>query len=251
MRSFYQRYWSADAARVAVVGALPEGLEAAIEQAFGDWKKADAPRFVRWVPASIVLPAERVDVQARDKSNAELHMAQRIAMNRDDADYLPLMLAVRVFGEGGMETRLATRVRRTDGLSYGIGADLGVPFYGRDAGLSITASFAPQNRDRILGVIREELERMGRDGISAEELERARHEVLEARRSSRSRDGALSGLLNFMAETDKRWDAEQRLDDGIAAVTLEQANAAWRKYVRADGFLTSTVGDFEGKPQAR
>ncbi|MBV8500196.1 MAG: insulinase family protein [Paucibacter sp.] len=250
VRAFYEQYWSADAARVAVVGAIPEGLEAAIEQAFGAWKKPGAPRFERWVPKPLTLEPARVDVQAKDKANAEMHMGLRFALNREDADYLPLLLAARVFGEGGMETRLSTRVRRTDGLTYGIGADLGVPYYGRDAGLSIRASFAPENRDKVIAIVKEELERMGREGITAAELERARHEVLEARKRSRSRDGALAGTLNFMAETGKHWDEEARLDARIAAVTLEQANAAWRQYVRPDAFLTSTAGDFEGKTQA-
>jgi zinc protease len=251
VRRFYQQYWSADATRVAVVGALPEGLEAAIEQDFGAWKKPGAPRFERWIPKPITLPAKRVDVQAKDKTNAEVHMAQRFAMNREDADYLPLMLAVRVFGEGGMETRLSTRVRRTDGLTYGIGADLGVPYYGQDAGLSIRASFAPENRDKVIAIVGEELERMSRDGITAEELERARHDVLEARKRGRARDGGLAGTLNFMAETGKHWDEEARLDARIAAVTLAQANAAWRKYVQTGAFLVSTAGDFEGKQQAK
>ena len=251
VRTFYQQYWSADAARVAVVGAIPEGLEAAIEQTFGAWKKPGAPRFERWISKPLQVPAERVDVQAKDKTNAELHMAQRITMNREEADYLPLMLAARVFGEGGMETRLSTRVRRTDGLTYSIGADLGVPYYGQDAGISIRASFAPENRDKVIGIVGEELARMDKDGITAEELERARHEVLEARKRSRSRDGSLAGSLNFMAETGKRWDEEARLDARIAAVTLAQANAAWKKYVHANGFLVSTAGDFEGRQQAK
>jgi len=251
VRSFYQRYWSADDARVAVVGAIPDGLEAAVDQLFGAWKKPDAPRFTRWVPQPVTLPVTRVDVQAKDKTNAEVHMTERFPLNQLDDDYLPLVLAARVFGEGGMESRLATRVRRTEGLTYGISADLAVPYYGQDAGLTIRASFAPTNRDKVILTVNEELERMDREGITAEELVRAKNDVLESRKRSRSRDGSLAGSLNFMAETGKRWDEEARIDARLAAVTLGQANAAWRRHVRPGSFLVSTAGDFEGKQQAK
>jgi zinc protease len=251
VRSFYKRYWSADDARVAVVGAVPDGLEAAVDQLFGNWKKPDAPRFTRWVPSPITLPVTRVDVQAKDKTNAEVHMTERFPLNQLDDDYLPMVLVARVFGEGGMESRLSTRVRRTEGLTYGISADLAVPYYGQDAGLTIRASFAPVNRDKVITVVNEELARLNREGITADELARAKNDVLEARKRGRASDGALVGKLNFMAETGKRWDEEARIDARIAAVTLEQANAAWRKHVQLDAFLTSTAGDFEGKTQAK
>ena len=251
VRTFYQRYWSADQARVAVVGAVPDGLEAAVEQLFGSWKKADAPRFVRWISPQVNIPAARVDVQANDKTNAELHMGERFALNSQDADYMPLILAVQVFGAGGMETRLSTRVRRNEGLSYGIGASLQAPFYGNDAGLVVRGSYAPQNRDKVIAIVKEELARMGTEGITADELARARHDVLESWKQSRSSDGALAGTLNFLTEIGKSWPYEAEQEARLNAVTLEQANAAWRKYVRPEGLVISTAGDFKGKTQSQ
>ncbi|HEY4081244.1 MAG TPA: pitrilysin family protein [Burkholderiaceae bacterium] len=251
VRSFYEHYWSADEARVSVVGALPEGLEAALEKDFGGWKKPDAPRFVRWISPQVNIPATRVDVQANDKTNAELHMGERFSLNSLDPDYFPLMLAVQAFGSGGMETRLSTRVRRQEGLTYGIGASLQAPYYGHDAGLIIRGSFAPQNRDKVIALVKDEIQRMDRDGITADELARAKHDVLEGWKQGRASEGHLAGTLNWLTEIKQDWRYEAAQEDRLSAVTLEQVNAAWRKFIKVDGFVVSTAGDFKGKEQAQ
>ena len=251
VRSFYEHYWSADEARVSVVGALPDGLEAALEKDFGTWKKPGAPRFVRWISPQVNIPATRVDVQANDKTNAELHMGERFSLNNLDPDYYPLMLAVQAFGSGGMETRLSTRVRRQEGLTYGIGASLQVPYYGHDAGLVIRGSFAPQNRDKVIALVKDEIQRMDKDGITADELARAKHDVLEGWKQGRASEGHLAGTLNWLTEINQDWRYEAAQEDKLSAVTLEQVNAAWRKFIKVDGFVVSTAGDFKGKEQAK
>ncbi|MEH0167406.1 M16 family metallopeptidase [Roseateles microcysteis] len=247
-RKFYRDYWSANDARVAVVGALPEGLDAAIEQAFGAWKKRQAQRFVRHVTKPAVIPAARFDVQAKDKTSAMLQMSQRFELGSQDADYLPMLLAVHVLGGGGMESRLSNRVRQQEGLSYGVGAGLQADYFSRDAALRIGGTFAPQNRERMLAVIQEELARLTSDGITEAELSRAKKDLLEGWRQGRSSDGGLASSLNWFAEIGKDWLSQDGMTETrLQAVTVAQANAAWKKLVRPEGFVISTAGDFNRK----
>ena len=47
----------------------------------------------------------------------------------------------------------------------------------------------------------------------------------------------------------RTWDYAQKIDEAIAAVTLDRVNAALRKYVDAAGFAYSYAGDFaKAKP---
>jgi zinc protease len=245
VRGFHADYWSANSASIAVVGALPSGLEAAIEQFLGGWKKPAAPAFQRHLAAHVEIPPARLDVLARDKANAALRMRLDFALSEKDVDALPLEVAVYIFGAGGMESRLSTRVRQQEGLSYGIGAGLRVPTWGTDADLVISGSFAPQNRDKVLTLVQQELARMGEQGISEAELERARTAMLEARRQNRASDAVLGGQLLRQAELGQSWDDAARRDARLQALTVEQVNAAWRRFVQPAGFVISTVGDFK------
>jgi len=245
VKRFYADYVSANEARVAVVGAVPDGLEAAIEQLFGAWKKPQAARFVRHVDKADVIPPARFDVIARDKANAVLRMRYDFSLNDRDPDYLPLYLASHVFGGGALESRLSTRVRQQEGLSYGIGASMSASHFGNEAALSIGGSFAPQNRDKVLALVQEELQRMGEQGITEAELARAKKDILEGRRQARADEGQLASTLLRLADDRETWAQVAERDAALQAVTLAQANAAWRKLIKPAGFVISTVGDFK------
>ncbi|HEY9106309.1 MAG TPA: pitrilysin family protein [Roseateles sp.] len=244
VKRFYADYWSANEAQVSVVGALPDGLPAEVDKLFGDWKKPAAPKFVRHIPRHVAVPPARFDAIARDKANAIVRLHQTLPLNSEDADYAALELAVHVFGGGGLESRLSERVRQKEGLTYGIGASLGASYWGDAGSFSIQASYAPDKRERVIAVVQEEVRRMTEGGVTAGELARAKKDILEGRRQGRADPAALAGGLTSLAERGETWAAAQRRDEALANVTVEQANAAWRKHIKADSFIISTAGDF-------
>ena len=245
VKGFYADYVSANDARISAVGSIPDGLDAEVEQLFGAWKKPQAAAFVRYQPKAIAIPPKRFDAIARDKANAQVRMQWEFPLNRLDPDYLPLVLANHVFGGGGMESRISTRVRREEGLSYGVGTSLSVPRFGNESMLVIGGSFAPQNRDKVIALVQEELRRMAEQGITADELARAKKDIAESNRQNRARDGALAGALLTLADEKETWADVARRDAALQAVTLEQVNAAWKRRISADGFVISAVGDFK------
>jgi zinc protease len=245
VKRFYADYWSFNEAQVSVVGALPDGLAAEIDKLFGDWKKPAAPKFVRHIPQHVGIPPARFDAIARDKANAIVRLHEPLALNSQDADYPALELATHIFGGGGLESRLSERVRQKEGLTYGIGASLSASYWGNDASFAIQASYAPDKRDRVIAVVQEEVARMARDGVTAAELARAKKDILEGRKQGRGDASALVSGLTSLAERGETWAAAQRRDEALAAVTVEQANAAWRRYIKAADFIISTAGDFK------
>jgi zinc protease len=242
----YDRYWSANDARVSVVGAIPDGLAAAIEQGLGDWKKPGAPVYEQYAPRHVDVAPARFDVQADDKTSAALHMWHGFALNHDDPDYQPMALAVYILGGGSLENRLSTRVRRDLGLTYGIGAALEASPWGDDAGLTIDATFAPQNREKVLAAVDAELAAFTKDGPTAAELERAKHDMLEGLQQARASDLGLAGSLTYLSTLHRDWAWAGERDAMLDKVTLAQVNAAWRRLMKDGGFVTETAGDFKG-----
>ncbi|MCK9684632.1 M16 family metallopeptidase [Scleromatobacter humisilvae] len=245
VRGFYDRYWSANQAYVAVVGAVPDGLADVVEQGLGGWKKPGAPRYEPYEPRYADLGGVRFDVQVDDTTSASLRMWHGLALNRDDADYAPLLLAVHILGGGGLESRLNTRVRRELGLSYGAGARLAADFHGNDGGIAIEATFAPQNRDKVIAAIDGELALFGQDGPTEAELARAKHDILEGLQQSRSRDGELAAELNVFASLDRDWAWEGARAAALEHVTLAQVDDAWHRLMGDRRFMVTTGGDFK------
>lgn len=245
VKRFYADYWSANDAQVNVVGALPDGLAAEVDRLFGDWKKPAAPKFVRHIPAFVSVPPARFDAVARDKANAIVRLHEPLPLNSEDADYPALELAVHIFGGGGLESRLSERVRQKEGLTYGVGASLSADAWGNAGSFAIQASYAPDKRERVIAVVKEEVARMAADGVTQAELDRAKKDILEGRKQGRADPGALAGAVAGQAERGETWAAAQARDDKLAAVTVEQANAAWRKHIDAGRFIISTAGDFK------
>ena len=245
VRGFYDKYWSANRAEAAVVGAIPDGLAAAIEQGLADWKKAPAPAFERYEPHYADMGMPRFEVQADDKTSATLRLWHGLPLNHMDADYQPLLLAVHILGGGSMESRLASRVRREQGLSYGVGASLETGFWGDDGGVSIDATFAPQNRDKVMAAIDAELAAFTRDGPTEAELARAKHDILEGLRQGRASDPGLAGSLLLFDDLGRDWAWDGERDAMLEKVTLEQVNDAWRRRMGDLRFMTTMGGDFK------
>jgi len=76
-------------------------------------------------------------------------------------------------------------------------------------------------------------------------LRDAKDGLLNFRRLSRAQDGSLAARLanDLNLGRTMAWSAE--LDRAIGQVTLEQANAALRRYLKPSAFVTGVGGDFK------
>ena len=253
VRSFYDRYWSANHADVAVVGAIPDGLAEAVEQGLGDWKKPGAPSYEPYASRYADMGSVRFDVQVDDKASASLRMWHGLALNDADADFVPMLLAVHILGGGSLESRLNTRLRRELGLSYGAGARLSADLRGNDGGIAIEATFAPQNREKVIAAITAELAAFAREGPTEAELARAKHDILEGFQQSRSSDAELAATLNLFASLHRDWAWLGARDAALERVTLAQLDETWRRLMGDQRFMVTTGGDFKSvtPPAAR
>jgi predicted Zn-dependent peptidase len=95
------------------------------------------------------------------------------ASARDDRRYA-LTLLDTILG-GGMSSRLFHEIRERRGLAYSVYSSHN-PY--RNAGLlTIAASTSPKNAHEVVSLVRAELERMARTGVSDAELARAKEHV--------------------------------------------------------------------------
>jgi zinc protease len=132
-----------------------------------------------------------------------------------------------------------------EGLSYGVGSSIIGPVFGRAGGWSAQAIAAPQNIAKVEAALREELDKVLKDGFTDEEIAKAKSGWVQSFAEIRAQDQRLVGrLLQHLdaGRTLLTWDKafEQRL----LAVTPEQVRAAARKHLDPAKLTVVKAGDF-------
>jgi len=243
LRAFHRRFYGASHAEFGASGDLDvPAVRQALEAAFGDWKSSEPYARVS-DPLAPVAPA-RLMLPTPDKQNAHMAVFLPVPLMDRDPDYAPLTLANHLLGGGG-SSRLWVRIREKEGLSYGVYSYLAWNQDERNSPWQAQAIFAPQNRAKVEAAFREEVARALQDGFTATELQEAQRGLISARRLSRAQDARLAAGLASNLRLDRTFAISQQVDDAIAAATLEQVNAALRKYIRPEAFVYGFGGDFK------
>ncbi|MBW3126927.1 M16 family metallopeptidase [Hymenobacter profundi] len=244
VRQFYKDFYGAENATVAVVGATDEAaVQKLVKTDLGKWK-ANKP-YARIVRNYQDVKAGKQSVQANDKANAVYVAGFNLPMRDDDPDYPALVLGNYLFGGGFLNSRLATRVRQKEGISYGIGSQVSADSRDKLASYMVYAIYNPENNERLEKAIQEEFATMSKTGFSADEIKAAKSGWLQSRSVSRAQDDALAGRLNSYLDLNRTlaWDAD--FEKKVAALTPEQVNAAVKKYLDYNKLVFVEAGDFE------
>src|SRR5690606_7282604 len=124
------------------------------------------------------------NIDTPDKANA-FYLSQAVLKAQDtDPDYPALYMANYLLG-GSETSRLWERVRVKDGLSYDVGSNLDISSYEPSGEWSIYGINAPENTEKLLTAVKEELQRALQDGFSDDEVREGIQALLSYRRLAR------------------------------------------------------------------
>ncbi len=143
---FWSSFYGGEGGTIAIVGDFdPDEIAAALEELFGDWRATEP--YTRIADPHREVEAVSVDLETPDKTNAMMLAATNFSMRDDDEDYPALAMANYMLGGGFLSSRLATRIRQEEGLSYGVGSQVAAPPIDDSAVFVTYAIFAPENAD--------------------------------------------------------------------------------------------------------
>ncbi len=220
-----------------------EALRDSLEAAFGEWS-ADVA-YERVEPIYVATQGDVLIEQMPDKANAMFIGLQNLPLRSDHPDYPALMLAGELLGGGFLNSRLADRIRDQEGLSYGVGGRFQASDLNEQASFLAYAMFAPENRDRLVEVMFEELNKAVDEGFGEEELEAVRAGYLKELELRRSSDQALNGLLNTNLYLDRDLFYWSRFEEALQALSADEVTDIVRRHLDPEQWLNVTVGDFE------
>jgi zinc protease len=192
-------------------------------------------------------PAKNEKINTPDKTNATLAAAVNLELKDDNADFPALMMGNFVLGGGFLNSRLATRIRQKEGISYGVGSYLRAGELDADGTFGSYAIYNPENSDKLMTAYNEELKKILTDGITAEELKDAKAGFLQSRSRNRSDDNYLVDKLSRYLVLDRpfAWDATQ--EQTIADLTPDKINTTMKKWLKPEKLVIVQAGDFQKK----
>ena len=251
IRALHAGFLSNQAGEVSVVGDFdPEEVKTLLNTELADWKTSQPYVRVEREAHPDIDPSLDI-IETPDKANAFFYSGQQYDLKDSDPEYASLVLGNFILGGGSLSSRLGNRVRQQEGLSYGVRS--GVSARAKDDRVDFTlyAITNPQNRDKLIAVIREELDKIRKDGITQEELDQAKVAYLQAARVRRSNDSALTSELLSTMFNDRTMAHYAEHDAQIGAATVESVNKAIKKYIDPEKLVMAIAGDFAAASKAR
>ncbi|MGE5451859.1 MAG: M16 family metallopeptidase [Acidobacteriota bacterium] len=247
IKAFHDRFVSAAHAEFAAVGDLEAApVRQALERSLANWTKPEP--FVR-VPNPLVPEHPvRLQLATPDKQNAAMTVGLALPINDRHPDYAAFMLANHIFGSGG-DSRLWNRIREKEGLSYNVYSAVQWNPIEENSQWTAAAIFAPQNRAKVEKAFREEIDRALKQGFTAAEFESGKKGLLNFRRLARAQDARLAAGWVSNLYLDRTFADSARVDAALESLTLDQVNAALRRYLKPEQFVSGVAGDFKDAAQ--
>jgi zinc protease len=237
LKAQHARLFAKDVLKVVIVGDI--GRQAAAESLdaiFGGLPaRADVARIEKVEPRAV--PAPVVVSQAQPLATATFGLP---SLPSDHADFAALQVLNHVIGSGDFDSRLMEEIRVKRGLVYSIQTSLL-----NDTVTSVVlGGFASKNENMgaALGVLREVLANMARDGPTPEQFENSKKYLKGSFLLDFDSNAAVASSLLAIWLDAQGPDYLVMRNHKIDRVTLEDVRRVARQVLMADRLVTTVVG---------
>ncbi len=241
LRAFYaERYGAASLLLVVVGDVEAEKILDRLEASFAGWAAGPRPE-IPSVPVPPPLPGSET-VEMPDKASADVVVAAPANLRRTDPDFFACTLANAALGQSSLTSRLGVRVRDTEGLTYGIHSGFSAAHVAGPFTIGLTVK--PESRDAALASTLDEVGKFLAGGLTAKELAEEKSSRIGRFKVDL---GSNAGIANALDSALYYGFGASYLDEfpaRVAAVTKEEADAAFAARVRPEDFTFVSAGSF-------
>jgi len=210
--------------------------------AFGEWAAATSPR----VELAEVAPASSRRVRVipmMNKAQADIAYGF-MGVRRSDPEYDACWLMNNILGQYAIGGRLGDSIRERQGMAYYV-------FSALDAGvipgpLVIRAGVSPDNVDRAVASIDEELRRLAADGPTESEMTESTQYLIGSMPRTLETNLGIATFLQTEEFFGLGLDYDLRVPDRLRAVNREAVNAAARQMLVPSHATVVTAGPYAG-----
>ena len=235
--------YSPDNITVVVAGGIETSkAEALIEKYFGQMKPFDIVSYKKQSENQL-KPA----LYIKQKETEQVHIGigfRTVSTHNEEKHVLSVLAAIL---GGGMSSRLFSEVREKRGLAYYVRT--GAEHYQDVGHLVSTAGLDPKRVEEGIAVIVDEYPKISssKPGISKQEFSKAKeflkgHFVLELEDSR-----AVAGFFAQGEILEQKIETPEELINKIDKVTMEEVEAAAKKYFKQDQLNLAIIGNFPNR----
>jgi zinc protease len=244
VKAYHQKIYRPDLTTIVVIGNVTvESARAAVLKYFGSWQASGPTPDVR-LPAVPDNPASEVAVPDDTRVQDRVILAEMLQLSRSDPDYYALQLGNHVLGGGFYATRLYRDLRQKRGLVYYIDVELDVDK--TRARYVVNYACDPSNVSLAQAIVRQNLQDMQTDPVTAEELKVAKAMALREIPLSESSVESIADGLILRTELELPLQEPTLAAQHYLALTADQVKAAFARRLRPGDLVRVSEGPQPG-----
>ncbi|HAK53879.1 MAG: pitrilysin family protein [Vicinamibacterales bacterium] len=239
---FHRTHCAPERATLTIVGDIDPGAALDVaSRGFGDWTSPPPP------PEAALTPAASNGRRRAVRSlpgKVQADVAYGFAgITRSDARYHAFWIMNNVLGQYGLGGRLGDSIRERQGMAYYVFSELEANV--GPGPLIIRAGVSPDNVERAIASIDEEVGMMGRDGVSDKELADAKQYLIGSIPRMLETNARIAAFLQTVEQFDLGLDYDARLAGLLEAVSLEEVREAAASLLAPDRAAVAVAGPID------
>lgn len=239
--NFHKSTYTPKGAVLTVVGDITvEAAQALIESTLGAWEGAEPREIVVPATPAALSAGKRIDVHVPEKRSASIALGYASEIYRTAEDFLAARIANAAFGSG-FTSRLFKVVRVKNGLTYGINSGFKDPSFAGQM-FSIEAQVNPKNIERTVELVNQLVREFVDGGISEAELSTEAGFAAGTFEVQLRNPDAVASVMTDFEFLGLGVQAMDSYAAELSSLTVETVNAAIRKYIDPDKFVTVVAG---------
>ena len=235
--AFYQQYYSAKSAAIALIGDMTEAQARAIAES----TSSGLPQTPAVAKIAEITYPSAANVQNINHPASQAHILLGYpGIKRGDADYFPLYVGNYILGGGGFVSRLTEEVREKRGLVYSVYsyfmplAELG-PF-------QIGLQTKKEQAGEALKLVNETVAKFIKNGVTEPELKAAKDNIIGGFPLRIDSNGKILDYLSIIGFYKLPLTYLDDFNQKVGTVTTAQIKEAFQRRVKPENFVSVTVG---------
>lgn len=245
LKGFYNQFYGANHAYAAFVGSIDApAVKSILEKNFSGFSSKQL--YTEVTEKYFDVKGGLENIMIPDKKNAVLAGSINFPLKENDPDYVALDIANEMLGGGAfLSSRIPQRLRETDGMSYGAGSYMSPNYKYPASSWGVYAIFNPLYKNKLDSALRDVVGMALKTGFTKDEFKKSVASWLEQRKTYLDVNNTLAWQLTNYMSNGRDLSTFADYESKAKSLTLDQVNAAMRKYITLDKITMIYAGDFK------